>query len=109
MQTGGSRSTGKLLMDRSSPGRMGVVPPPLDVPAQDMPDQALLRGNLDLPEVSEPEVVQYFTNLSQQNFSIDTQFYPLGSCTMKYNPKINDEVSFLPGFAGIHPRQPVET
>ena len=109
MQTGGSRSTGKLLMDRSSPGRMGVVPPPLDVPAQEMPDQALLRGNLDLPEVSEPEVVQYFTNLSQQNFSIDTQFYPLGSCTMKYNPKINDEVSFLPGFAGIHPRQPVET
>ncbi len=109
MQTGGSRSTGKLLMDRSSHGRMGVVPPPLDVPAQEMPDQALLRGNLDLPEVSEPEVVQYFTNLSQQNFSIDTQFYPLGSCTMKYNPKINDEVSFLPGFAGIHPRQPVET
>ena len=109
MQTGGSRSTGKLLMDRSSPGRMGVVPPPLDVPAQEMPDQALLRGNLDLPEVSEPEVVQYFTNLSQQNFSIDTQFYPLGSCTMKYNPKINDEVSFLPGFAGIHPRQPFET
>ena len=109
MQTGGSRSTGKLLMDRSSPGRMGVVPPPLDVPAQEMPDLALLRKNLDLPEVSEPEVVQYFTNLSQQNFSIDTQFYPLGSCTMKYNPKINDEVSFLPGFAGIHPRQPVET
>ena len=109
MQTGGSRSIGKLLMDRGSPGRMGVVPPPLDVPAQEMPDQALLRENLDLPEVSEPEVVQYFTNLSQQNFSIDTQFYPLGSCTMKYNPKINDEVSFLPGFAGIHPRQPVET
>ena len=109
MQTGGSRSTGRLLMDRSSPGRMGVVPPPLDVPVQELPDQALLRGNLDLPEVSEPEVVQYFTNLSQQNFSIDTQFYPLGSCTMKYNPKINDEVSFLPGFAGIHPRQPVET
>ena len=109
MQTGGSRSTGKLLMDRSSPGRMGVVPPPLDVPAQEMPNPVLLRGNLDLPEVSEPEVVQYFTNLSQQNFSIDTQFYPLGSCTMKYNPKINDEVSFLPGFAGIHPRQPVET
>ena len=109
MQTGGSRSTGKLLMDRGSPGRMGVVTPQLDVPAQEMPDQNLLRGNLDLPEVSEPEVVQYFTNLSQRNFSIDTQFYPLGSCTMKYNPKINDEVSFFPGFAAIHPRQPVET
>ena len=109
MQTGGSRATGKLLMDRSSPGRMGVVPPGLDVPVQPLPEQTLLRKSLDLPEISEPEVVQYFTNLSQHNFSIDTQFYPLGSCTMKYNPKINDEVAFMPGFAGIHPRQPAET
>ncbi|HEU0021485.1 MAG TPA: aminomethyl-transferring glycine dehydrogenase subunit GcvPB, partial [Dehalococcoidia bacterium] len=68
----------------------------------------LLRTDLDLPEISEPEVVQYFTGLSQLNFSIDTQFYPLGSCTMKYNPKINDEVAFLPGFAGIHPLQSEE-
>ena len=109
MQVGGSRNTGKLLMERSSPGRMGVVPPPLDVPIQILPDDGMLRSELDLPEISEPEVVQYFTNLSQLNFSIDTQFYPLGSCTMKYNPKINDEVSFMAGFAGIHPRQPVET
>jgi glycine dehydrogenase subunit 2 len=78
------------------------------VPPQPLPDEALLRSELDLPEVSEPEVVQYFTNLSQLNFSIDTQFYPLGSCTMKYNPKINDEMAFLPGFANIHPLQPPE-
>ena len=108
MLKGGTRDTTRLLMERSVPGRMGVVTPPLDVPAQPLPDAALLRANLALPEVSEPEVVQYFTGLSQLNFSIDTQFYPLGSCTMKYNPKINDEVAFLPGFAGIHPLQPAE-
>ena len=109
MRQGGNRQTEKLLMERSVPGRVGVVLPDLDVPAQVLPDNALLRNELPLPEVSEPEVVQYFTGLSLLNFSIDTHFYPLGSCTMKYNPKINDEVSFLPGFAGIHPRQPVET
>ena len=82
-----------------------MVTPPLDVPAQPLPDASLLRDDLGLPEVSEPEVVQYFTALSQLNFSIDTQFYPLGSCTMKYNPKVNDEMAFLPGFAAIHPLQ----
>ena len=108
MRQGGNRQTEKLLLERSVPGRVGTVMPDLDVPAQPLPNGALLRDDLPLPEVSEPEVVQYFTGLSLLNFSIDTQFYPLGSCTMKYNPKINDEVSFLPGFAGIHPRQPVE-
>jgi len=108
MNHGGSRETDKLLMERSVPGRVGVVTPALDVPAQPLPDAALLRTDLDLPEVSEPEVVQYFTNLSQLNFSIDTQFYPLGSCTMKYNPKVNDEMAFLPGMAAIHPLQPEE-
>jgi glycine dehydrogenase subunit 2 len=68
----------------------------------------VLRQDLNLPEISEPEVVQYFTGLSQRNFSIDTHFYPLGSCTMKYNPKINDDIAFLPGLAGIHPLQPAE-
>jgi len=108
MQQGGNRQTEKLLLERSVPGRVGTVLPGLDVPAQPLPDQALLRNELPLPEVSEPEVVQYFTGLSLKNFSIDTHFYPLGSCTMKYNPKINDEVSFQPGFAGIHPMQPAE-
>ena len=107
MQQGGNRNTEKLLLERSVPGRVGVVMPGLDVPAQPLPDDALLRNELALPEVSEPEVVQYFTGLSQLNFSIDTHFYPLGSCTMKYNPKINDEIAFQPGFAGIHPMQPI--
>ena len=108
MNKGGNRNTEQLLMERSVPGRVGTVIPASDVPEQPLPDAALLRTDLDLPEVSEPEVVQYFTNLSQLNFSIDTQFYPLGSCTMKYNPKVNDEVAFLPGFANIHPLQPEE-
>ena len=108
MRQGGNRDTSKLLMERSVPGRAGAVLPGSDVPPQPMPDAALLRDDLPLPELSEPEVVQYFTGLSQRNFSIDTHFYPLGSCTMKYNPKINDETAFLPGFAGIHPMQPAE-
>ncbi|MCH8296481.1 MAG: aminomethyl-transferring glycine dehydrogenase subunit GcvPB [Chloroflexi bacterium] len=108
MRQGGNRQTEKLLMERSVPGRVGAVLPDLDVPAQPLPGDGILRDDLPLPEVSEPEVVQYFTGLSQLNFSIDTHFYPLGSCTMKYNPKINDEISFLPGFAGIHPMQPAE-
>jgi glycine dehydrogenase subunit 2 len=108
MIKGGNRNTAKVLMERSVPGRVGAVLPGLDVPAQPLPDAALLRDDLPLPEVSEPEVVQYFTGLSQLNYSIDTHFYPLGSCTMKYNPKVNDEVAFLPGFAGIHPLQPPE-
>ncbi len=108
MLKGGTRDTTRLLMERSVPGRLGAITPSLDVPAQPLPDGALLREDLALPEVSEPEVVQYFTALSQLNFSIDTQFYPLGSCTMKYNPKVNDAVAFLPGFADIHPLQPAE-
>ncbi len=62
-----------------------------------------------LPELSEPEVVRHFTRLSQWNFSIDTNFYPLGSCTMKYNPRVNEEVARYTGFAHVHPYQPVET
>ena len=108
MQQGGNRQTEKLLLQRSVPGRVGVVLPGLDVPTQPMPANSLLRNELALPELSEPEVVQYFTGLSLKNFSIDTHFYPLGSCTMKYNPKINDEIAFHAGFAGIHPLQPVE-
>jgi glycine dehydrogenase subunit 2 len=108
MMKGGTRDTRKLLMERSVPGRVGSILPRLDVPTQPLPDSSLLRPNLDLPEISEPEVVQYFTGLSQLNFSIDTHFYPLGSCTMKYNPKINDEIAFLPGFAAIHPLQPMD-
>ena len=99
----------RTLMERSAPGRVGAILPDLDVPAQPLPQEAMLRDDLKLPELTEPEVVRYFTLLSQLNFSIDTNFYPLGSCTMKYNPKVNDEIAFLPGFAAIHPLQPQET
>ncbi len=99
----------RLLMDRSVSGRVGVLTPPLDVPEQPLPHASMLRDDLPLPEVSQGEVVRYFTTLSQMNFSVDTNYYPLGSCTMKYNPKINDEAAQMPGFSRIHPLQPEST
>ncbi len=99
----------KLLMDRSKPGRIGTTLPPLDVPLSELPDQAMLRDSLEMPEVSEGEIVRYFSQISQFNFSIDHNFYPLGSCTMKYNPKLNDEIASLPGFAQTHPLQTEDT
>ena len=99
----------KLLMDRSKPGRVGTTLPSLDVPISDLPDQSMLRDSLEMPEVSEGEIVRYFSQISQFNFSIDHNFYPLGSCTMKYNPKLNDEIASLPGFSQIHPLQTEDT
>ena len=95
----------RLLMDRSVAGRRAITVPEPDVPLTPLPDASLLRDDLQLPEVTEGEVVRYFSLLSQLNFSIDTQYYPLGSCTMKYNPKLNDEMASLPGFSEIHPLQ----
>ena len=95
-----------LLMDRSASGRVGATISQSDVPAQPLPSENLLRETLDFPEVSENDLVRYFSQLSQLNFSIDHNFYPLGSCTMKYNPKIDDEVAGMPGFSEIHPLQP---
>ncbi len=97
-----------LLRDLSQEGRHGVRYPAPDVPLADLPD-GLTRHDLPLPEVSEIDVVRHFTRLSQLNHSIDTGFYPLGSCTMKYNPKINEETARLPGFLWAHPLQPIET
>ena len=91
-----------LIYEMSSPGRIGVNLPALDVPESDLPAD-LLRDELALPEVSENQVVRHFVRLSQLNHAIDTGFYPLGSCTMKYNPKINEDVARLPGFAHLHP------
>ncbi|NQW17476.1 MAG: aminomethyl-transferring glycine dehydrogenase subunit GcvPB [Chloroflexi bacterium] len=99
----------RLLMERSVAGRRAVTVPEPDVPLTPLPDASLLRDDLLLPEVTEGEVVRYFTLLSQLNFSVDTQYYPLGSCTMKYNPKLNDEMASLPGFSEIHPLQADET
>lgn len=95
----------RTLMERSKPGRTGAALPASDVPPQLMPEASMLRDDLELPEVTEGEVVRYFTYLSQLNFSVDTNFYPLGSCTMKYNPRINEAVAALPGFAMAHPLQ----
>ena len=96
----------QLLMERSVPGRRGILFPALDVPEQPLPPRETLRQEIDLPELSQPEVVRYFTRLSQLNYSVDTNFYPLGSCTMKYNPKINDRLASLPGMAYLHPLAP---
>jgi glycine dehydrogenase subunit 2 len=90
----------------SSPGRIGVSLPLPDVPEDPLPDSVPLRADLPLPEVSELDVVRHFTHLSRLNFCIDTHFYPLGSCTMKYNPKMNEVAASLPGFSDVHPLQP---
>jgi len=93
-----------LIYDLSSPGRRGVTLPEVDVPLADLPG-GLTRDDLPLPEVSEIDVVRHFVRLSQLNHAIDTGFYPLGSCTMKYNPKINEDMARLGGFAYTHPLQ----
>ncbi|HVU12894.1 MAG TPA: hypothetical protein VHD90_16565, partial [Phototrophicaceae bacterium] len=94
--------TEATIYDLSVPGRTGVTLPACDVPETDLPAD-LLRADLDFPEVGELQVVRHFTNLSKLNYSIDGGFYPLGSCTMKYNPKINEDVARLPGFGALHP------
>ncbi len=100
--------TEPTIFELSAPERIGVRYPEPDVPVFDLPDQ-FIRKNLPLPELSELDVIRHFTHLSQMNFSIDSSIYPLGSCTMKYNPKINEEAARLPGFSAVHPMQPVET
>jgi glycine dehydrogenase subunit 2 len=96
-----------LLPDISQPGKVGCSLPRLDVPRGELPPKELLRQELQLPEVSEVELVRYFTALSKLNYGVDTGFYPLGSCTMKYNPRWHEDIAKLSGFALIHPYQPV--
>ena len=100
-----------LLSELSRPGRVGHLLAAPDAAADatnDLPAE-LLRDDLKLPELGELDVVRHFTHLSTLNFSIDNAFYPLGSCTMKYNPKVNEDVARMPGFSGLHPYQPEET
>ncbi|MBM3122749.1 MAG: aminomethyl-transferring glycine dehydrogenase subunit GcvPB, partial [Chloroflexi bacterium] len=97
-----------LIYDLSAPGRPGVPLPASDVPTTALP-KGLVRQDLPLPELSEIDVVRHFVRLSQLNHSVDTGFYPLGSCTMKYNPKVNEDAARLPGFAFSHPLQDPET
>jgi glycine cleavage system P protein (glycine dehydrogenase) subunit 2 len=97
------------IYERSRSGRRAFVPPELDVP--EVPVSELLPLHLirseppALPEVSEPEIVRHYNNLSKKNFDLDSGFYPLGSCTMKHNPKVNERVAGLPGHARLHPLQ----
>lgn len=97
-----------LLCELSVPGRRAVRFPEPDVPLQALP-AGLTRQDLPLPELSEVDVVRHFTRLSQKNYCIDIGMYPLGSCTMKYNPKVNEVMARLPGYAHTHPLQPIET
>ncbi len=90
------------LYDLSVPGRVGVNLPECDVPTEELPAD-LLREDLRLPELSELQVVRHFVKLSSFNYAIDKGFYPLGSCTMTYNPKLNEDMARLPGFAQLHP------
>jgi glycine dehydrogenase subunit 2 len=97
------------LFELSSPGRRGVKMPASDVPETALPGKELLRSELPLPEIAEVDVVRHYMHLSKLNYSVDGGFYPLGSCTMKYNPKINEDTCRLPGFLFTHPLQPIET
>jgi len=98
----------KLLFEQDSPGRCGVD---LAEPAPFRPRLGGLerQGPIGLPGLSEPQVVRHFTRLSQKNYAIDSGLYPLGSCTMKHNPRLNEKLARLPGFADIHPLQPAST
>ena len=103
----------QLLFELSKPGCRAVQLPECDVPTKPL-DELLPKGSISkttppLPELSEPDVVRHFVNLSTRNFSVDTHFYPLGSCTMKYNPKRNERLASLPGMADLHPYQPEST
>ncbi len=100
--------TEPTIYELSSPGRIGVRFPESDVPFADLPKE-FTRQELPLPELSEFDVIRHFTHLSSLNYCIDGGFYPLGSCTMKYNPKINEETARLPGFAFTHPLQTEDT
>ncbi|MFM8319969.1 MAG: aminomethyl-transferring glycine dehydrogenase subunit GcvPB [Chloroflexota bacterium] len=100
--------TEPLLCELSVHNRRGVRFPAPDVPLAELP-QGLVREHLPMPELSEVDVVRHFTRLSRMNYGIDLGLYPLGSCTMKYNPKINEETARLHGFAALHPMQPIET
>jgi glycine dehydrogenase subunit 2 len=93
----------KLIYEKSQAGRRGLAIPKPDLPVPAVPAELARREPPRLPELAEPEVLRHFTELSTRNFGIDTGFYPLGSCTMKYNPRINERVVGLPGFARLHP------
>lgn len=98
-----------LIFELSRPGRVAYDLPDSDVPAMELPKEWLREELPELPEVSELDLIRHYTELSRRNIGVDQAFYPLGSCTMKYNPKVNEEIAKLPGFSSIHPYQPEKT
>ncbi len=108
-----NRKATALIFEISKAGRQAIDLPDSDVPqtavADVIPPRLLRKVPAALPEVSQQDLVRHYTGLSRRNFGVDSGFYPLGSCTMKYNPKINEDVCRLPGFAAIHPLQAAET
>jgi glycine dehydrogenase subunit 2 len=101
----------ELIFEKSRSGRSATTIPKSDVPevaVESIIDKNLLREDVDLPEVAEVDLIRHYTQLSKRNFGVDIGFYPLGSCTMKYNPKINEDVAKLPGFTALHPYAPAE-
>ncbi len=103
----------KVIFEKGSPQRRGCTLPKSELPQKEIKeliDPSLLSANeLPLPEVSELDVIRHYSLLAKKNFGVDTHFYPLGSCTMKYNPKVNEEIASLPGFSLLHPYQPEES
>jgi glycine dehydrogenase subunit 2 len=102
------RADSPLLFEIGSPGLSGAALPKADVPKADrsnIPALLLADAPPPLPEVGELDVVRHYKHLAHRCFSIDGNFYPLGSCTMKYNPRVNERVAFMPGFAHLHPYQ----
>jgi glycine dehydrogenase subunit 2 len=97
-----------IIYELSSPGRKAYTLPELDVPTAAMPE-GYVREDVNLPEISELDFVRHYTHLSQKNYAIDTVFYPLGSCTMKYNPKVNEKAASIEGLSQVHPLQPEAT
>jgi glycine dehydrogenase subunit 2 len=95
----------KLIFEKSQAGRRGGELPRYDLPAAAVPEELRRSEPPRLPELAEPEILRHFTELSTRNFGIDTGFYPLGSCTMKYNPRVNERLVMLPGFRDLHPYQ----
>ncbi|HTE60586.1 MAG TPA: aminomethyl-transferring glycine dehydrogenase subunit GcvPB [Solirubrobacteraceae bacterium] len=106
-QTPQQRDHARTIYEKSQPGRRAFVAPALDVPRREglLPDRLRRAEPAKLPEIAEPEIVRHYNRLSKRNFDLDTGFYPLGSCTMKHNPKLHERVAALPGNARLHPLQ----
>src|SRR4051794_30567055 len=108
VETDMQRDRARTVFEKSKPGRRAFVAPPIDVPAVALPERFRRAEPPRLPEIAEPEIVRHYNRLSKRNFDLDTGFYPLGSCTMKHNPKLHERVAALPGNARLHPLQAPE-